>query len=197
MGVRGQGVGAGTGVQGMGGPSNGFGVVGQGVGQSAGVAGAGGANNGAGVTGGGGGAGYGVFGVGGPSNGVGVIGQGQGVGDGVQGETSKGNGVRGYTTNAAGVGVLAENGQGGTALQVFGPAVFSRSGVLTVPAGSSAVTKTGVALSAASLILATLQQNVAGVWVGSAEANVAGSSFTIHLNKTVSARTRVAWFVVN
>ncbi len=91
----------------------------------------------------------------------------------------------------------AENTAGGTALQATGPAVFSRSGLLTVAAGSSSATRTGVALTTASLVLATLQQDRAGVWVRSAVPNVAGSSFTIHLNKAVAASTTVAWFVVN
>lgn len=52
-------------------------------------------------------------------------------------------------------------------------------------------------LTAQSLILATLQQHVAGVYVQSAVPNTAGSSFTIHLNKTVAAKTKVAWFIVN
>jgi hypothetical protein len=68
---------------------------------------------------------------------------------------------------------------------------------LTVGAGKSSVTRTGVALSAASLVLATLQQDRAGVWVRSAVPNVAGSSFTVHLSKAVPASTKVAWFMVN
>ena len=59
------------------------------------------------------------------------------------------------------------------------------------------MTKTGVALTAASLVLATLQQNRAGVFVQAAVPDVSRSSFTIHLNKAVSASTKVAWFVVN
>ena len=64
-------------------------------------------------------------------------------------------------------------------------------------AGSSSGTVTGVALGAASLVLATLQQNLSGVYVRSAVPNVPGSSFTIHLSKAVSASAKVAWFVVN
>ena len=64
-------------------------------------------------------------------------------------------------------------------------------------AGTSKATQTGVALTAASLVLATVQQDAAGVWVRSAVPNVAGSSFTIHLSKAVTASTKVAWFVVN
>jgi hypothetical protein len=95
------------------------------------------------------------------------------------------------------VGILAENTTGATALQVAGKAVFSRSGVLTVAAGSSSGTVTVVALTSASLVLATVQQDRSGVWVRSAVPNVAASSFTIHLSKAVSASTRVAWFVLD
>jgi hypothetical protein len=77
-------------------------------------------------------------------------------------------------------GVLAI---GATALNVQGPAVFSRSGVLTIAAGKSSATQTGVALTSASLVLATLQQDRSGVWVRSAVPNVTGSSFTVHLSK--------------
>jgi hypothetical protein len=105
--------------------------------------------------------------------------------------------VHGKATAAAGVGVLAENTAGGTALKAAGPAVFSRSGILTVAAGKSSGTVTGVALSAASLVLATLQQNLSGVYVRSAVPNVPGSSFTVHLSKAVTASAAVAWFVVN
>jgi len=105
--------------------------------------------------------------------------------------------VNGRAVSAAGAGVLAENTAGGNALQVSGTAAFSRSGVVTVAAGQSSATKTGVALTAASLVLATLQQDRAGIWVRSVVPNVAGSSFTIHVSKPVSAGTSVAWFVVN
>ena len=52
-------------------------------------------------------------------------------------------------------------------------------------------------LTGSSLILATLQQNQSGVWVQSAVPDVAGNSFTVHLNKAVTASTTVAWFTVN
>jgi hypothetical protein len=93
--------------------------------------------------------------------------------------------------------VRAENTGGGVALYASGPAFFSRSGVLTVSAGTSKVTRTGVPLTGASLVLATLQQDAAGVWIRSAVPNVAGNSFTVHLNKTAAASITVAWFVVN
>ncbi len=74
--------------------------------------------------------------------------------------------------------------------------MFSRSGILAARAGRCSATQVGVPLTAASLVLATLQQNQAGVLVQAAVPNVAGSSFTVHLSKTVPARTKVAWFIV-
>jgi hypothetical protein len=111
-----------------------------------------------------------------------VVGKNVGSGVGVRGEC------------AAGLGVLAI---GAVALEVHGPAVFSRSGVVTIAAGKSSATQTGVALTTSSLVLATLQQDRSGVWVRSAVPNVTGSSFTVHLSKAAPARTHVAWMVVN
>jgi hypothetical protein len=93
--------------------------------------------------------------------------------------------------------VLAENSGGGTALKVTGRAVFSRSGTVTVRAGTSSATKNHVALTGSSLVLATLQHDVPGVWVRSAVPEVAGRSFTVHLSKAVRPSTTVAWFVIN
>jgi len=145
--------------------------------------------DGAGVVGNGGGGGAGVFGTGGPDSGDGVVGRaGSGGGDGVVGRAGMkgtgvsgsgaigvsgstgvagGVGVEGATDAVGGVGVRAENFVGGTALEVSGRAAFSSSGVLTVGAGRSRITRTGVALTGASLVLATLQQDVAGVYVRS------------------------------
>jgi hypothetical protein len=118
------------------------------------------------------------------------------AGDGVGGTSASGNGVHGVS-GAAGIGVLAENSGGGTALKVSGKAAFSRSGVVTVGAGKASATKTGVALASASFVLATLQEDHAGVWVRSVVPNVAARSFTVHLSEAAPARTRVAWFVIN
>lgn len=71
-------------------------------------------------------------------------------------------------------------------------------------AGHSSATVTGVALSAAppfilkeSLVLATLQEHRAGLYVLAAVPDVKASSFTVYLSKAVTAATRVAWFIVN
>jgi len=173
--VIGQGGSSGTGVQGTG-SGAGHGVTGDAFGTGVGVVGTGNA-----------------FGVVGEATGEGV----RGIGlDGVVGQTSTGNGVHGLVSSSAGVAVFAEN-TFGIALKATGRTVFNRSGVLTVPAGSSTVTHSGIALAAQSLILATLQQNRAGVFVQAAVPDVAGSSFTIHLSKAVSKNTTVAWLVVN
>jgi len=142
--------------------------------------------------------------VGHSTSGTGVSGQ-SALGEGVSGESS-GSGSAVHGTNfgsgtgvmgecAAGTGVLAS---GKTALKVKGPAVFSRSGILTVAAGQSSAQKTGIALTPVSFVLATIQGNVAGVHVQGVTL-VTGSpgSFTIHLNKSVPAKTKVAWFAVN
>jgi hypothetical protein len=113
---------------------------------------------------------------------------------GVWGRANAGRGVMGEATS--GVGVYAVAGTGGTALYVAGPAGFSRSGLVGVPAGASSYTKTGIALKSGSLVLAVVNQDVAGVWVQRVVPNVAGSSFTIHLNKTAPVTTRVAYFVI-
>ncbi len=219
-GVHGTGGGGGPGVLGHGGAGGGRGVVGFGVGGSAGVAGIGGPSSS-----GGGAGGAGVAGFAGSGQGTGVLAYGSGTGPGVQaygggsngagvlgfgGTGSNGNGVGGYgsgtgagvagygggTDGGTGPGVLAQ-AVNGNALQVSGIAAFSRSGLLTIAAGSLSGTVTGVGLSAASLVLATMQQDRPGVWVRSAVPNVAGNSFTISLSKAVTVATDVAWFVVN
>jgi len=140
------------------------------------------------------GGGNGVFGQVSNSGSSGVYGQNDGTGFGVAGRAASGVGALGDSAN--GVGVWA-NSQNATALKVTGKAKFSRSGVLTIAAGKSSATQTGVQLTSASLVLATLQQDRRGVWVRSAVPKVSAHSFTVHLSRTVPARTKVAWFVVN
>ena len=78
-----------------------------------------------------------------------------------------------------------------------GRAVFDRSGRLTIAAGKSSVTKTGITLTSASMVIAVLQTNRPGVYVQAAVPNPGGSSFTIYLNKAVTANTAVAWMVLS
>ena len=146
--------------------------------------------NGIGVYGSHAGPGWGVYGT--SVSGVGVVGS---SATGVSGMGT--TGVHGTTNSKAGMGVLAENTAGGQALKVNGVAAFSRSGVATVPAGHSTVSKS-LPLGTASFVLATIQGNVTGLAVQGVTI-VTGSpgSFTIHLNKAAAAKTKVAWFVVN
>jgi len=142
-----------------------------------------------------------ILGIGGEL-GSGVAGT-SGAGVGVSGSSGGQAGVAGANTGAgpgvygsafSGIGVLAS---GATALSVQGPAVFSRSGVLPVHQGRSSAVQTVTQLSPASLVLATIQDDVEGVWVRSAVPDPAGDKFTIHLNKAAPTRVRVAWFLVN
>lgn len=57
--------------------------------------------------------------------------------------------------------------------------------------------KSSIVLSAASFVLATIQQDRVGVYVEAAVPSAAGNSFTIYLNKTVASATRVAWLVLD
>jgi len=113
--------------------------------------------------------------------------------------SGSGPGVRGE----GGIGVLAQAAGSGTALQVAGPAVFSRSGEVTImfPAAAATIAVAG-GLSAHALVLALLQSATPGVFVVSAVPNPATGTVTISLNKTpgtpVNPQTAmVAWFVVN
>jgi len=109
------------------------------------------------------------------------------VGVGVRGQGSA-YGVHGTTASAAGSGVFAENTGGGTALRVSGKASFSRSGVLTLAASAASITKTGVPLTSASYVLATLQTNTSGLFIQGAVPNPAGSSITIYFSKAGADR---------
>jgi hypothetical protein len=154
--------------------------------------------NGIGVYGTHAGPGWGVYGIA-DSGGVGVKGDGVGNGTGVWGSgvTGAAVGVQGTAGTPAATGVLAENHFGGHALQVDGVAAFSRSGVATVAAHKSSVTEK-LGLRASSFVLATIQGNVAGVYVqGVTVAPGSPGKFTIHLSKAVPVKTKVAWLVVN
>ena len=76
---------------------------------------------------------------------------------------------------------------------------FARSGLLTMHAGKSSVTHTGVTLTSTSLVLASLQNNIPGVYVEAVVPSVSGKSFEIVLSKKVPSEmtAKVAWFVVN
>ena len=119
------------------------------------------------------------------------------AGRGVFGECSLGIGVLGQSLGT-GVGVRAHNtNNSGLALKVTGKAAFDRSGKLTVLAGQSSVTKSSISLTSSSLVLATLQSNVAGLYVQGVVTNPGGSAFTVYLSKAPAANVTVAWMAVN
>jgi hypothetical protein len=169
----------------------------------------------------------GVHGISDYFNGSGVYGENTGNGCGVTGRTNAtsvpgplaaahladrpvpipGAGLFGDDT-ADGLGVWARSAHGvalhaeavnrdAVAIRADGVAQFRRSGKLTVKAGTSSVTRTGLRVDAGTLVLATLQQNRPGVFVRSAVPNATGDSFTIRLNKVVASDTTVGWFLVN
>jgi hypothetical protein len=122
----------------------------------------------------------------------GVLGESAGTGADVAG-------VVGKAQTSVATGVRASNGGNGsaTALRVSGKSTFSRSGTVTVSAGTSSATKS-VSLTSASLVLATIQGNQAGTYIqGVTKVTGPSGSFTIHLNQNATANLPVAWFVLN
>src|SRR6266508_658792 len=134
----------------------------------------------------------GVIGVQGTGGQTGVSGTGSNVGVAGIGNSF---GVTGFSSD--GTGVLATTTNRGVALAVDGKANFSRSGLLTVPAGQNYATVSGVSLTSASLVLATVQSTGGNAYVKQAVPNVAGSSFTVYLDKSHNVPVPVAWFIVN
>ena len=112
-----------------------------------------------------------------------------------------GAGVQGHASEANGYGVWASNAQLETALRVTGKARLTRSGRATVSAGRSSVDidlRTKGGLTGTPLCFANLMSYRPGVFVTTVRPNypVTGKA-RIYLNRTVSANTFVAWFVLN
>jgi hypothetical protein len=116
--------------------------------------------------------GNGVFGLSDSNTASGVYGQNDGSGFGVAGRAIDGTGVLADSAN-------------GTALSVSGKAQFSRSGLVTITYPATSKVVSGVSLTAKSLVIATNQKYVAGVYVVAAVPKLSGSSnsFTIYLSK--------------
>jgi hypothetical protein len=127
---------------------------------------------------------YGVYGSTTSATGSGVYGLNSGT-------SGTAYGVRGTANNAT--GVLAES-TAGTALRVSGKAIFSRSGIVSVPAGAKSVQVTMSGVTTTSMILATVQQSGA-FYVKSAVPS--SGSFTININKAPGSPVAVAYFVLN
>ncbi|MEO7117647.1 MAG: hypothetical protein ABIZ34_01610 [Candidatus Limnocylindrales bacterium] len=90
---------------------------------------------------------------------------------------------------------------GGHALNVRGTTVFSRSGVVRILQGASSKTVTlygvGNYVTTNSFVLATIQGNIAGVWVRGCTTNPGANSFTIRLNKAAPSDVKVGWIVLS
>ncbi len=136
---------------------------------------------------------------------AGLLGAGQwgviGLGwPGILGYSGNGTGVHGHggggdePAQPAKTGVFATASADGIALQVLGKVLFSLSRRVTIGKGQSKLKVTLAGVTSTSMVLATLQQNRAGVFVQSVVA--AGGSFTIYLNKAAPSKTLVAYFVI-
>jgi hypothetical protein len=94
--------------------------------------------------------------------------------------------------NAGGGGITVES----TTIGVLGNASFSRSGVATVGPGSNSATVRGLDLSDQSFVLATLQDDLPGVFVRAAVPDPAAGAITVYLTRAVPRGARVAWLVL-
>jgi hypothetical protein len=117
-------------------------------------------------------------------------------------------GVDGESANGVSVAALTPCcNNTGTALQVDGTARFLRSGTVTIAyPNKTATVLVGTngygRLTSRSLVLATLQKFVSGVWVAATVPILSGSSdtFVLHLNRAPGSASHpksvtVAWFV--
>jgi len=94
------------------------------------------------------------------------------------------------------VGLHAFCGGNGAALYVDGRASFpSIAGKLIVPAGAAQATQVAPVTND-SVVLATMQQNVANVSVRAAVPAPAGGSFTVFLTQAAPTNATVGWFVL-
>jgi hypothetical protein len=126
--------------------------------------------------------------------GPGIFGFSEGTGPGVRGASVGPNpGVEGQSSGT-GPGVLALNDGSGLALEVQGPATFSRSGLATIAAKKTSVTVSFPGVTATSMVLATLQTMAKGIAVAAAVPDT--DSFTLKLTKAPKIDVLVAWFVM-
>jgi hypothetical protein len=83
------------------------------------------------------------------------------------------------------------------AIHVQGSAYFTRSGVAVVRAKRKSVTVPDVSLDPSSVVLATAQGHVAGVWIEGTSKNVNGSTITIYLSAVPKSALNIGWFVID
>jgi hypothetical protein len=150
----------------------------------------------------GGSANIGVRGSADGNNSTGVLGH-SGDSIGVAGSSDTGVGVMGTTANPGAIAVFGYSPEGigvrarsnvGTALDVVGKAVFSRSGRVTILAGRHLVIHAVDGLTSSSLVFAVVEIGDSTTWVRKV---VPGSGkFTVVVNKNVSSPARIAWFSI-
>jgi hypothetical protein len=104
-------------------------------------------------------------------------------------------GVHARSQSPGGVGVLARNTTGAVGLAVDGKAAFRRSGKASVAAGTASITVTLSGVASSSMVFAMLAESRADRWVRAVVPT--SGSFKIYLNRNVTKRTRVSWFVLD
>jgi hypothetical protein len=135
------------------------------------------------------------------SGSIGVVGQSSNdFGIGVEGDASGQGaiGVFGAASASRGIGVYATApSPDSAALQVNGRSVFSQSGRIVVPAGATSATQSGLSLSTAAFVVATLQQDLPGVLVRAAVPDPVAGMVTVFLTGAPSVDATVGWMAVN
>lgn len=115
------------------------------------------------------------------------------IADGTEGN-GEGYAIKAITRNGTAIDARCT---GGIAIAAHGMTTFSRSGKVSFAAGQSTRTLTSGRVTRDTLVVATIQSDVAGTWVRNVTVNVSGQSFTIRLNKDAPKALKVGWFVVN
>lgn len=164
----------------------------------------------------------GAYGASATPGGEGLLGLASGVnGTGVHGTLLGGNGSSAVWADTSGkasqIGLLAEaipeghavwakthNGAavrasatGGYALQAEGVAVFDRAGSTSFAKGQLSKTVPMFMNRSDTLVVATIQGDVAGTWVRGVVVDVAHQHFVIKLNRAAPKALRVGYFVIN
>src|SRR4029453_18964091 len=107
-------------------------------------------------------------------------------------------GVFGAASGSRGIGVYATApSPDSAALQVNGRSVFSQSGRSVVPAGATSATQSGLSLSTAAFVVATLQQNLPGVAVRAAIPDPVAGTVAVFLPGVPRGDAGVGWMAVN
>jgi hypothetical protein len=138
---------------------------------------------------------------------TGVVGQGSTVGQsGVAGidvtSATGGHGVFGQSQHGDGVFATSPNGVAlrgqsahGLALHVEGKAKFAHSGVVSVPSGHKTAHVSVSGMTAANIVLATIQNPQDGIFIEGAAAGSGG--FTVTLSGTTEGSIKVGWLVLD